>query len=156
MVAALDAAFANGFFEGERDGRARGVPVLVDVDGHAPHRQADAPRGGVDDPEVGLVRHPQVDIVQRDTRGLADLGRLPDEDVDRELEHVWADHVDVGLRVLRRVGPLLDVAAGHLRITAAVRTETPAEETGPLRRGSHYCSTRSVSEYDRRAAVVVL
>src|SRR5713101_6560454 len=51
VVAALDAPLANRLFERERDGRARGVAVLVDVDRHSVERQPDPARGRVDDPE---------------------------------------------------------------------------------------------------------
>src|SRR5438477_5746874 len=88
VVAGLDPALPHGLFESQRDGGARRVAVLVDVDRDTLHRQADAARGRVDDAEVGLVRHPQVDLVESHTGRLADLGRLADEDVDRELEDV--------------------------------------------------------------------
>src|SRR5438445_11602391 len=91
MVAALDAAFANGFLEGQGDGSARGVAELVDVDRHPLHRQADPPGGGVDDAEVGLVRHPQVDLVERDTRGLANL-RSEERRVGKECRSRWAPY----------------------------------------------------------------
>ena len=102
------------------------------------------------------MRHPQVDVVQSDARGLADLGCLPDEDVDGKLENVRADHVDEGLCVLGGVSPLLDVPAGHLSVSAAVRTKAPAEETGALGRGSHDRRAGSVSEDHSRAAVGVI
>src|SRR5205814_3593696 len=129
VVAALHAALANGFLERERNRRARGVAVLIDVDGDPFDGQTDASRRRVDDAEVRLVRHPQVDLVEPDAGRLADLVRLADEDVDRELEHVRPHHVDIGGRVLRRVSALLDVAAGHLRVAPPVRTQAPAEET---------------------------
>src|SRR5467141_368614 len=100
MVAALDPAVANRLFEGEWNGSARRVAELVDVDRDALDRQADPPRCGVDDPVVGLVQDPQVDLVEPDDRSLADLGRLADEDVDGELENVRSDHFDVWLGVL--------------------------------------------------------
>src|SRR2546430_15410497 len=86
VVAGLDPALAHGLFERQRDGGARRVAVLVDVDRDALHRQADAPRGGVDDAEVRLGRNPQVDLVESHPCPLADLGRPADEDVDREFE----------------------------------------------------------------------
>src|ERR1700674_2040337 len=88
VVALLHPALADRLLERERDGRAGSVAVLVDVDGDALERQADAPRRGVDDSEVGLVRNPQVDLVESATRLLANLVGLPDEDVDRELDDV--------------------------------------------------------------------
>src|SRR6266516_129636 len=129
VVSALHASVADRLFERERDGRARRVAVLVDVDRHAVERKADAARGGIDDAEVGLVRNPEVDLVERHPRGLAYVRRLADEDVDRELEDVRADHLDVGVRVLCRVRALLDVAAGHLRVSTTVRAETLAQAT---------------------------
>src|SRR5438093_12960709 len=51
VVARLDAAFAHRLLQGQRDGSARGVAVLVDVDRHALDGQADAARGRVDDAE---------------------------------------------------------------------------------------------------------
>src|ERR1700686_4564811 len=56
VVALLDASLANRLLERDRNRRARCVAVLVDVDGDALDRQAEAARRGVDDPEVGLVR----------------------------------------------------------------------------------------------------
>src|ERR1700674_5362646 len=109
VVAALDPAFANRLLQRERDGSARGVAVLIDVDRHAVERQPDPARGRVDDPEVGLVGTPQVDVFEGDARRVADLIGLADEDVDRELEDIGADHLDVWVRVLGRVRALFDV-----------------------------------------------
>src|SRR5690349_7370674 len=103
MVTRLDATLPNGLLQRQRDGSAGRVAVLVDVDRYALDRQADAASGGIDDAEVGLVRHPEVDLVETDPRLRADLVLLADEDVDRELEDVGADHVDVRVRVLVRV-----------------------------------------------------
>src|SRR6266851_2318860 len=120
MVSILDASLPDRFLQRQRNRSAGGVAVLVDVDRHPVERETDAPRGGVDDPEVGLVRDPQVDVLECDARGIADLIGLADEDVDRELEDVGADHVDERGRVLGRIRALLDVAASDLRIAAAV------------------------------------
>src|SRR5579872_4412566 len=133
MVSRLDSALPNGLLEGERDGGTRRVAVLVDVDRDLLQRQADPARRRVDDPEVRLVWDPQVDVVEGDPGRRANLVSLADEDVDGELEDVRADHVDVRRRVLRRVGALLDVAAGHLGVAPPVRAETPALEAGSLR-----------------------
>src|SRR6266704_3442873 len=130
MVALLDTTFADGFLQRQRNRSAGRVAVFVDVDGDAVERKADSPRGGIDDAEVRLMRHPQVDVLQGHAGGVAHLGRLPDEDVDRELEDVGPDHVDVRGRILRRVGALLDVARSDLREPAAVRPQTPALEAG--------------------------
>src|SRR5579862_2077047 len=62
VVPGLDPAFANRLLKRERDGSARGVAVLVDVDRDPVERQPDAARGRVDDPEVRLVRNPEVDV----------------------------------------------------------------------------------------------
>src|SRR5258708_38602949 len=107
MVSTLDASLPDRLLQRERNRSAGGVAVLVDVDRHPVERQADPPRRGVDGPEVGLVGHPQVDVFERDTRGVADLIRLADEDVDRELEDRGADPVDVSGRVLVSVCALL-------------------------------------------------
>src|SRR5438477_130690 len=139
VIAGLDPALPNGFLEGERDRCARGVAVFVDVDRDALDRKTDATRGCVDDSVVGLVRNPEIDLIEPDPSGLTDLGRLADEDVDRELEHVRTDHVDVRLRVLGRVGAFFDVAARDLAIASPVRAQTPAEKSGALD-----CRTRSV------------
>src|SRR5467141_762026 len=76
VVAGFDATLADGLLQRQRDGRARGVAELVDVDGDPLDREANAPGGRVDDAEVGLVRDPQVDLIESDTGRLADLGRL--------------------------------------------------------------------------------
>src|SRR5580704_5703181 len=73
MVSALDTSFSNCFLERQRNRSAGRVAVLVDVDRHPVEREAYAPRRGVDDAEVGLVRHPQVDVFECDTRRVADL-----------------------------------------------------------------------------------
>jgi len=64
VVAGLDPAVADGFLERQGYGRARRIAVFVDVDRDPLDRQADAPRGGVDDAEVGLVGDPEVDLVE--------------------------------------------------------------------------------------------
>src|SRR5258708_38138626 len=86
MVTALHAARADRLVQRERDRCAGGVAVLVDVDRHALDRQADAACRRVDDAEVGLVRHPQGDVVQLHAGLLADLLGLAADDVDRETE----------------------------------------------------------------------
>src|SRR5712691_11111099 len=126
MVSTLHPPLPDRFLQRQRNRSAGGVAVLVDVDRHPVEREPDAPRSGVDDAEVGLVRDPQVDVLECDARGIADLIGLADEDVDRELEDVGADHVDERGRVLGRIRALLDVAASDLRIAAAVGPEAPA------------------------------
>src|SRR5439155_12352916 len=59
VVAGLDPAVADGFLERQGYRRARRIAVFVDVDRDPLDRQADAPRGGVDDAEVGLVGDPE-------------------------------------------------------------------------------------------------
>src|SRR5258708_32769157 len=110
MVAALHAARADRLVQRERDRCAGGVAVLVDVDRHALDRQADAACGGVDDAEGWLVRNPQVDVVQLHAGLIADLVGLADEDIDRGLEDVGSDQVDLRLLVLRPVRALLGFA----------------------------------------------
>src|SRR5258708_12760626 len=132
MVAGRDGSLSNRCCEGQRDGRAGSVAVLVDVDGDLVQRQTNAPRRGVDDPEVRLVRDPQVDVLEGHAGSLADLVGLADEDVDGELEDVWSDHLDVRIRILVRVCALLDVAGGDLRIAAAVRAPPPTPEARSL------------------------
>src|SRR6266568_5825370 len=146
MVAAVHAAVPYRLLEGDRDRRARRVAVLVDVDRDAVQGQADPARGRVDDAEVRLVRNPQVDLVHRDARGRSDLLRLADEDVDRELEDVWAPHVDDRVWLLRRVGAQQDVAARHLLVAAPVAAEAPRKETGPFRRWRDHGRARAVTE----------
>src|SRR5713226_6422845 len=78
VVAALDASHSDGFLERKGDRRAGRVAVLVDVDRDALQRKADPSRSGVDDAEVGLVRNPEVDVIEGDAGGAADLVCLPD------------------------------------------------------------------------------
>src|SRR5229473_3585350 len=128
MVSTLDASLSDRFLQCQRNRSAGRVAIFVDVDRHSVQRQADAPGRGVNDAEVRLVWHPQVDVLERYARGAADLVRLADEDVDRELEDVRADHVDVRGCILGRIRSLVDVAARDLRVTAAVGPEAPALE----------------------------
>src|SRR6202171_3762275 len=150
VVAALDPALANRLFQRQGNRGARGVAVLVDVDRDTVERQPDPARGRVEDPEGGLVRNPQTSAPERHARRVADLIGLADEDVDGELEDVRSDHLDIWVGILRRVGALLDVPASHLRVTAAVRTETPAEEAGALGCRPHGGRAGTVTEDDRR------
>src|SRR5437868_13655637 len=144
VVSLLDAAVANRLLKRKRDRCARRVAVLVDVHRDSVDRESYAAGRRVDDSEVGLVRHPQVDLVQPDPCRLAHLSRLADEDVNRELEHVGSHHVDERRWILRRIRTLLDVAGCHLCVAAAVRAEAPAEKARTLWRG----------RYDRRAGAV--
>src|SRR6266705_5384918 len=153
VVAALDTTLADGFLERKWNRRARSVAVLVDVDRDTLDRQADAARRRVDDAEVCLVRHPEVDLVEPDARRVAHLGRLPDEDVDGKLEDVGADHVDERGGVLGSVSTLFDVAGGHLRVAAAVRAQAPAQETRALRGRPHHRRPGAVAEDHGRAPV---
>src|SRR6266851_6271667 len=156
MVSTLDASLPDRFLQRQRNRSAGSVAVFVDVDRHPVEREPDAPRGGVDDAEVRLVWHPQVDVLERDARGAADLVRLADEDVDRELEDVGADHVDERGRVLGRIRSLLDVAASDLRVAAAVGPEAPALEAAASRSRAKHRRTGAVTEDDRRPAVGVV
>src|SRR5258708_25594961 len=88
VVARLDPPIANRLLEGKRDGRARGVAVLVDVDGHPVERKPDPARGRLVDPEVGLVTNPGVDVLEGDARRVAHRVGRGDEDVNRELENI--------------------------------------------------------------------
>src|SRR5258705_12487629 len=60
VVSSLHAALADRLFKRDRDGCARGVAVLVDVDRDPLDRKPVASRGGVDDAVVRLVRNPQI------------------------------------------------------------------------------------------------
>src|SRR5207237_2544193 len=131
VVAAVPAAVATRLLEPDRNRSARSVAVLVDVDGDAVQGQADPARGRVDDAEVRLVWHPQVDLVHRDARRGGHLLCLADEDVDRELEDVRAPHVDDRVGIAGSVGAQRDVAARHLLVPAPVAAETPRKEAGP-------------------------
>src|SRR5256712_12988664 len=76
VVAALDAALADGFLERERNRRARSVAVLVDVDRDALDRQAHAARPRVGAAEVPPTREPEVNLAAPDPPRPADLGPL--------------------------------------------------------------------------------
>src|SRR5712692_3970703 len=84
MVSTLDPPLPNRFLQRQRNRSAGRVAVFVDVDRHPIERKPDAPRSGVDDTEVGLVRDPKVDVLECNARGVADLVGLADENVDRE------------------------------------------------------------------------
>ena len=92
---------ADRLVERERDRRGGGVAVAVDVDHHLRHRDARVLRRGLDDPEVGLVRHQQVDLVRGHAgagqRLVAGLGHRE----HRGLEHLAAGH-------LHEVGAIAD------------------------------------------------
>src|SRR5260370_13604600 len=156
VVAAVHAAGPYRLLESDRNRSARRVAELVDVDGDAVKGQTDPARGRVDDAEVRLVRHPEVELVRRDARGGGDLLGLADEDVDRELEDVGALHVDDRAGVLRRVGAERDVAARDLLVPAPIAAEAPREEAGPLRRRRDDGRARTVTEDHRGAAVRVV
>src|SRR5207245_5909485 len=156
VVPALDATLADRFLERQRNRGAGRVAVLVDVDRDSLERKPDAPRGSVDDAEVGLMWHPEVDVLEGHARGVADLIGLADEDVDRELEDIGADHVDVGRGVVGCVSALIDVAAGDLREAAPVRAYTPAPETGAGRCRPNHGRAGAVAEDDGSPAVVVV
>src|SRR2546429_1292844 len=61
-VPRLHASGCEGLLERDVDGRRPGIAVAVDVDEHAVHREADAPHGRLDDPEVGLMRDEQAQV----------------------------------------------------------------------------------------------
>src|SRR2546427_6355457 len=153
VVATLDASLADCFLQSQWNRGAGGVAVLVDVDRDALQGETDAPRCGIDDAEVGLVWNPEVDVVQRDARCAADLVRLADEDVDCELEHVGADHLDEWRRVLCRIRSFLDVAAGDLGVAAPVRAQAPAPEAGARRSRPDHRRSGAVAEDHRRPAI---
>ena len=84
----------EGVVEGEGDGRRGGVAVAVDHDGRALLGDAEALAGGLDDADVGLVRHHQRDVVGTEPGvGHGPLGRL-DDDPDGTAEDLLAVHVE--------------------------------------------------------------
>src|SRR5919107_6069760 len=66
--ARLQAALALGLVQRQRDRGARRVGDEVDVDEDLLRRHAEAPRGRLDDPRVGLVGDEEVDLVDAHAR----------------------------------------------------------------------------------------
>src|SRR5215510_12927867 len=71
-VAALEPAGGDRCLERDVDRGGAGVAVMIDVDEHAVHRQVRALVGGLDDPEIGLVRDEQADDVRGEPVALED------------------------------------------------------------------------------------
>src|SRR5262245_26946468 len=63
-VAALEPTGGERFLERDIDRGGAGVAVAIDVDEHAAHRQVHALGGGLDDPEIRLVRDEQAHVVR--------------------------------------------------------------------------------------------
>ena len=92
VVARVDPAAFDRVVEGERNGRRGRVAVAVDDDHRPLLGDAQALAGGLDDPQVGLVRHHQGDVVGPEAGiGHGPLGRL-DHDPDRPAEHLLPVH----------------------------------------------------------------
>src|SRR5690242_7061970 len=65
-IAALEPAGRDRLFERDVDRRGAGVAVPVDVHEDAVHRQVDALGGGLDDPQIGLMRNEQAHVLRRE------------------------------------------------------------------------------------------
>src|SRR5674476_763816 len=61
-IALLQAAVLAGLVQADRDGGARRVAVALQVGEHLRLRESQTSRRGLDDADVGLVRHEQVDV----------------------------------------------------------------------------------------------
>ena len=101
-------ALLDGLIDRERDRRGRGVAVPIDVDHHLVHRHAGVLGGGLDDANVGLVRHQQIDLVRRQPArvrawshaslmrahgGLEDLAARHPDELRRAVDHRVADRI---------------------------------------------------------------
>src|SRR5437868_15121750 len=104
----------------------------------------------VDDPDIGLVRHVHVDVVDREPALVENLLGRVDHDAGRELEDLTAVHLHEALRIVE----MARAAAGEPEVlaAAAVRAELEAEETA-LRDGLDDDRAGAVPEEDERRAV---
>src|SRR5207244_4280383 len=88
-------AVGDGLLERDVDRRGAGVAVAVDVDEHAVHRQVHPLGGGLDDPEVRLMRDEQAHVVGGEPVARQDaLGALH-EQPHGHLEDLVALHLGV-------------------------------------------------------------
>ena len=128
MVAGGHPPVEQGVVEGQGDRGRRGVAVAVDDHRRALLGDAQALAGGLDDPQVGLVGHEEVDVGGGQAGvGHRPLGRL-DHHPHRLAEDLLAVHVQVAAVVA-----LEQVAEG------AVGAEVPAEQVpGPVDRLEHH------------------
>ena len=83
------------------------------------------------------MRDPDVHVADACTGRRGQGLRLTNEHVDPEAEDLRSLHIDLGRGLARRIRAGLDVADGDLVVTASVRAEAPARETGAGRSRAH-------------------
>ena len=119
----------------ERNRAGRGVPVPFDVDHGLLLGNPELAHSVIDDPDIGLVRDVDVDVVDRLPALGEDRLRRADHHASRELEDLAAVHLHELLRILE----LPRAAAGQpeVRAAGAVRAELEAEEAALVDRLHH-------------------
>ena len=137
----------------ERDRARRRVAEPVDVHDRPLVGDAELTDRVVDDPLVRLVRHVDVDLVDRPPALREHRLRRRDHHPRRELEHLAAVH----LQHLLRVVELPRAAPGQQQVlaAAAVGAELEAEEAAALDRLHHDRAGAVAEEHERRAVVPV-
>src|SRR5690606_3751924 len=94
VVARLDAPGAEAFVQGDGDGGRRGVAVMLDVDHHPVHGQAEPAGRGLDDAVVGLVGHIKIDVPEGEARLFHRRRRCVAHGLDGELVYFPAVHLE--------------------------------------------------------------
>src|SRR5450830_2129599 len=156
-IALLQAAVLAGLVQADRDGGARGVAVAVQVGEHLRLGESQTPRRGLDDADVGLVRHEQVDVCHGQPGVAEHLLARDDHRARGELEDLAARHVHgVLVQAHRLVARRLAAAAGRhveIRRAAAVVAQVEAEDAAVVG-GLHEHGASAVAEEHAGAAVL--
>src|SRR5450756_313754 len=156
-IALLQAAVLAGLVQADRDGGARGVAVAVQVGEHLRLGESQTPRRGLDDADVGLVRHEQVDVFHGQPGVAEHLLARADHRARGELEDLAARHVHgVLVQAHRLVARRLAAAAGRhveIRRAAAVVAQVEAEDAAVVG-GLHEHGAGAVAEEHAGAAVL--
>ena len=155
----LHSPIADCVVERHRYRRSRGVAMVGDVEDDLLHRHAESITGRLNDPEVGLVRHDQVDIVDAEAR-------LVEGSTHRALHAahgMFEDRLALEMKpVDGRISGAVELASasergGHHRLAGlAVSTEIVGEHARAV--GARFIDHRTgtVAEKDAVVSVVVV
>src|SRR5690606_30677739 len=147
-VPLFDPSLVNRFIQGHRDGGRGHVSETVQVDDHLLLRQSEPLDGGVDDADVGLMGHEEVDVLLLHPRLGERLLRGIAHHADGKLENLPAGHGNGVEALVHRVP-----ARRHAGSARGQLQQIPAGPVGTQLKGEKTASLLHRSQDDRSGSV---